>query len=1030
MSRFLDIDLNDKRISLNYGYRRQSLLSLEHALEPIVPRIDHLRQYIKEALEKCHFPSEHNLTHDESASIYLYTMEWGAHSLYRLLNKDLRSENPSALSPWGNYLKLFEIALTKLPREKKRLWCGTKDGVNKNFIKGSEIIWRSVSSCSTTRNVIKKLLGNDTNAIFFMIEAVNGRNLSGYTKYPDKNEVLLGPGTRLSVESNDLKFNDGLKVVHLVEITDNNNETLPAVTDTISITSKPDLLVIWLDSEINESHQYYSESISQIQSIVNDVKIFTDIATCVNFLNKVKNTKILLVTTLSLGESIVVHIHHLPQIYSIFIFCRDTTKHEQWTKNWSKIKGIEADFEAICELIKIDAKNIENESIDTSITLNNNAIDQNMDLIDQSYMYTFLLKEILIAMKHDKRSIQEFVAYCRDSHGNEFPKRDIEQFQQEYHEHSPIWWYTAPHFLYSVLERSLKTLDFEAIIKLGFFIRDLHEQLEKLHSKQFKKGKGKLLTVYRGQGLPQSDLQKLKSHVGSLFSFNHFLSASPDRLISIAYARQAAENQESIGVLFVITVDLSISSTPFANIRDLQYHSGQELVLFSMHSVFRIERIQQIGKGSRFWQVQLTMMEHNDGYWSSLTKSMGNEIQGPTEYHRLNNLLRKICSFEKAFYLCMMPLKQTSDDFEMWNFYYQLGMIKIELGDYTGAISYFQKSIQVYEKKSAINDPHLASSYTNLGLVYANLGEYSKAISCYENGLAVRHNIFPPNHADLADSYSKIGSVYCNLEEYEKALSFHDKACEIRLKILPRNHPDLATSFSDIGVVLNNAGKYSKALQFQEKSLEIRSIVLLPNHLDLADSYDNFGLIYNNMGYYSKALSFLEKGLDIRQQIQISNHPNLADSYNNLGLVYNKMNDYSKALSFLKKGCEIRQQIQHLNQPKLADSYNNIAEVCYKMRTYPKAVKYQKQAVKIGEASLPSNHPLLLFWKQRLNEIQVKQYNDQDSDLDFIGLCLNSMKTNEILSDVPSTQSNATISLLMPKFSVTSDRILPLSTRS
>ncbi|CAF1133699.1 unnamed protein product [Rotaria sp. Silwood1] len=576
MSRFLDIDLNDKKIPPNYSYRHQSLLSLEHALEPIVPRIDHLHQYIKEALEKCHFPSEHNLTHDESASIYLYTMEWGAHSLYQLLNKDLRSEDPSALTPWANYLKLFEIALTKLPKEKKRLWCGTKDNVKQNFVKGSEIIWRSVSSCSTTLNIIKEFLGNDTNATLFMVEAVNGRNLSGYTKHPDENEVLLGPGTRLSVESDDLKLNDGLKVVHLVEITDKNNETLPAVMNTISITSKP---------------------------------------------------------------------------------------------------------------------------------------------------------EILITMKHDKRSIQEFVAYCRDSHGNEFPKRDIEQFQQEYHEHSPIWWYTAPHFLYSVLQHSLETLDFEAIIKLGFFIRDLHEQLGKLHSEQFKKGKGKLLTVYRGQGLPKSDLQKLKSHVGGLLSFNHFLSTSPDRLISIANARQAAENQESVRVLFVITVDLSISSTPFANIRDLQYYSSHESVLFTTHSVFRIERIQQMDKESRFWQVQLTMMEHNDGYWSSLTEFMRNEIQGPTEYHRLGNLLRKICGFEKAFHLCMMPLKQIDDDFETWNFYYQLGMIKIELGDYTGAISYFQKSIQVYEKKSAINDPHLAASYTNLGLVYANLGEYSKAIS-------------------------------------------------------------------------------------------------------------------------------------------------------------------------------------------------------------------------------------------------------------------------------------------------------------
>ncbi|CAF1344469.1 unnamed protein product [Rotaria sordida] len=238
MSRFLDIDLNNKKIPPNYGYQNQSLLSLEEALEPIVPRIDNLRQYIKEALEKCHFPSEHGLTHDQSASIYLYTTEWGAQSLYRLLNKDLQSEDPFVLTPWFNYLKLFEIALTKLPTEKKRLWRGTTDDVNKNFINGSEIIWRSASSCSTTLNIIKDLLDNDTNATLFMIEAMTGRNLSGYTKYPDENEVLLGPGTRLNVENDDLKLSNGLKVVHLVEITNNNNEILPVATNTISITSK------------------------------------------------------------------------------------------------------------------------------------------------------------------------------------------------------------------------------------------------------------------------------------------------------------------------------------------------------------------------------------------------------------------------------------------------------------------------------------------------------------------------------------------------------------------------------------------------------------------------------------------------------------------------------------------------------------------------------------------------------------------------------------------------------------------------
>ncbi|CAF3972224.1 unnamed protein product, partial [Rotaria sp. Silwood1] len=226
MSRFADVDLSNEKRPLNSSYRSKPLLSLENALEPIIPRIKHLRQRIEEAMQNCRFPSEHNLTRDQSASVYLYTMEWGNNSLYKIMNQNLRSEDDSATIPWFNYLKLFETALKKLPTVKKCLWRGMDGTVNKNFVKGIEIIWRSVSSCSTSLNVIKDFLGKESNATLFMIEAVNGRNLHGYTRYPGENEVLLGPGTRLRVESDDLKHIGGLKVVHLVEIAENNDEIL------------------------------------------------------------------------------------------------------------------------------------------------------------------------------------------------------------------------------------------------------------------------------------------------------------------------------------------------------------------------------------------------------------------------------------------------------------------------------------------------------------------------------------------------------------------------------------------------------------------------------------------------------------------------------------------------------------------------------------------------------------------------------------------------------------------------------------
>ena len=54
-----------------------------------------------------------------------------------------------------------------------------------------------------------------------------------------------------------------------------------------------------------------------------------------------------------------------------------------------------------------------------------------------------------------------------------------------------------------------------------------------------------------------------------------------------------------VGVLFQITIDSSISSTPFANVRGVSYFQDEEEILFSMHSIFRIGQIKQINGNDR-----------------------------------------------------------------------------------------------------------------------------------------------------------------------------------------------------------------------------------------------------------------------------------------------------------------------------------------------------------------------------------------------------------------------------------------------
>ncbi len=56
---------------------------------------------------------------------------------------------------------------------------------------------------------------------------------------------------------------------------------------------------------------------------------------------------------------------------------------------------------------------------------------------------------------------------------------------------------------------------------------------------------------------------------GGLLAFNSFLSTSKIRNISLDFARRTMATSNLVGVLFVITIDPSISLTPFANVQDV-----------------------------------------------------------------------------------------------------------------------------------------------------------------------------------------------------------------------------------------------------------------------------------------------------------------------------------------------------------------------------------------------------------------------------------------------------------------------------
>ncbi|CAF1374711.1 unnamed protein product [Adineta steineri] len=694
----------------------------------------------------------------------------------------------------------------------------------------------------------------------------------------------------------------------------------------ISIQQMQNVLLIWLDNDIDETNADCQNKITKLRHVINGIITFVDIDQCFEFIETVVDRKACMIVSGLLGQHIVSRVHNMSQIDSIFIFCDNQKHHEQWVKDWPKIKGVFTNITPICEALKLAAHQYEQNAIPMSFVGTNKKLDQ----LDPSFMYTQIIKEILLTIKFEQNHIQDYIDYCRDTFADNTKEiENIKQLQRDYHNNTPIYWYTCQMLLYPMLNCALRLMNGDIITHMGLFIGGLHRQIEQLHQQQYAgTATANTFTVYRGQGLSTRDFDQMMKTKGGLISFNNFLSTSKDREVSYAFAESNQANPDLVGILFVMKVDPSQSTTPFASIAGISGFQGEDEVLFSMHSVFRIQDIKAMHGNNRLYEVNLILTADNDPELSRLIDYIRKENSSDEEgWYRLGSVLIDMGQFDKAGNIYHVLLDQRKDDKDRVTIYHRLGLIKYNQGKFQEALTFYKKSLAIRQKSLPPNHPDSAKSYNSIGNVHCNTGNYPKTLFYYEKALEIRQQTLPPNHPDLAMSYNNIGNVYNIMGNYPKTLLYYEKALEIRQQSLPPNHPDLAMSYNNIGEVYRKMSDYPKALASHEKALEIQQQSLPPNHPDLVASYNYIGVVHDRIGNYPKALSFHEKALEIQQQSLPSKHPNLASSHNYIGLLYENMGNYSEARTCYERALQIGEQSLPSNHQDLQGYRNNLERV-------------------------------------------------------------------------------------------------------
>jgi hypothetical protein len=312
-------------------------------------------------------------------------------------------------------------------------------------------------------------------------------------------------------------------------------------------------------------------------------------------------------------------------------------------------------------------------------------------------------------MNPDETDKNEFISLCKDYYkGNQTELNYIDEFQQTYSSDKAIWWYNRDCFIYTMLDKALRTKDTNTIFLFQFFIRDLLAQITKCQCQTS-------VRVYRGQSMLDDEIKNLRKLVGGFIFINNLFATIIHRDIALSFVNTDNTSGGVHRVLYEIDADPAVVTTKsFAYIsRDSNYPDKVE-VLFSIGSCFRIVNVQR--NDDQIWCIRMTLCG-DDGpnmklFFDELKEKYG-YYDGEAAFFSFSRVLRAMKKFDEADKYCHRLLRHfSSNDSLLAILYDELAEIASGKGDNNMNAKWHKKSLNI-KKKTGFNSFVNSGGVTN-----------------------------------------------------------------------------------------------------------------------------------------------------------------------------------------------------------------------------------------------------------------------------------------------------------------------------
>jgi tetratricopeptide (TPR) repeat protein len=591
-------------------------------------------------------------------------------------------------------------------------------------------------------------------------------------------------------------------------------------------------VLIWLDSNIKEKPNEYYDAIDRLHSLLNTIVLITDEDKYFSLIEQIKNEKLFVIISGAFGENLAQIMESNPEIHSVYVYCGQPTYHKNWAKKYRKVKGVFTSIPPIYDALRRDVRQANNDLIPVTILPSTD-----LDKLDQPFICSSILKEVLINSEFNKQTAKEFIRFCREYYkDNSYESNIIDEYKKKNEELSPIQWYTRECFIYSMLNRALRLYDMEILTLIIFFVQDLHKQIKEIHAKSNEQQQ---FTVYHGQGLSNDQFLSLQKSVGGLISFNTFLFTTIDKEVSLNSAQQSQNDPDIRGVLFKIEIDSTRKSYPFVILDELDYHKDTDRhVLFSLNAVFRIKRIRELN--DQIFQVDLILCENDDKNLKIVNENIEKKFGNLDGFLRLAQIMIYSGENDQAKKLYEILLDRTSEQEaeKLARIHYKLGHIDREKKNMENALDHYIKSYEFQLALVPKDDPSLCQIYIDMGIIEQELGHFDQGLKNFWTAVSICRAASQPNLSRIAFCLFNIGLIFHKQKKYSKAHDRFEEALVIQQANPSPNNDLSAKIYSSLSMVFVQIDKHELAIKHALEASEIAKSKFGPND-DRTKMYEN-----------------------------------------------------------------------------------------------------------------------------------------------------------------------------------------------